>query len=191
MGAPESGAMSEESFRLLVETHARMMFRVAYRMTRNTADAEDIVQDALLKAYKARASFEERSRPSTWLHRITTNCAIDLMRKKRRLREDDMPEEGDSGSIAALVSRPASASESGFQADLGRSVSTALSTMSETERVAFVLRHYEGYSLSEIGTSLGLSLAATKQAVFRAVRKARTVLEPLVQSGADAAGGVV
>lgn len=174
-------AVDEEVFRDLVHSHARLMFRVAFRMTRNQEDAEDVVQEAMLKAYKGLATFEARSQTSTWLHRITTNCAIDLLRKRKRLKEDAIPDETEGPAPNALVSKPLSVHEQAFQGDLGRGVSHALAQMSPVERAAFVLRHYEGRSLAEIGEQLELSLAATKQAIFRAVRKARAVLEPLVQ----------
>jgi RNA polymerase sigma-70 factor (ECF subfamily) len=149
-------------------------------MTRNAHDAEDIVQEALLKAYRGLNRFEERSQPGTWLHRITSNCAIDHLRKQKRLREDSISDETTGPSPEALVSRPATLREMALRGDVGRGVSAAFGRMSDVERTAFVLRHYEGRTLAEIGESLGLSLAATKQAVFRAVRKARAALEPLV-----------
>ncbi len=180
----EREGADEESFRALVTSHARSLHRLAYRMTRNEHDAEDVVQDALLKAYRALDRFENRSEMSTWLHRITTNCALDFLRKRKRRAEDDLPEtdaEQDAVTTSFLSTIPGP-DQSAHSADIRRRVNESMGRMSETERTAFVLRHFEGHTLEHIGASLGISLAATKQCVFRAVRKVRQDLEPLVQT---------
>lgn len=76
-----------EAFRWLVERHSRYLFGVAARLTGSAADAEDVVQEAWLKAHRQLARFEERADVRTWLHRITVNCSIDFIRA-RRYRED-------------------------------------------------------------------------------------------------------
>src|SRR5436305_1451637 len=73
-----------DAFRLLVERHSRVVFRVAYRMTGNEHDADDVVQEAFLRAYRQLDHFEERANFSTWLHRIAVNCALDLLRARGR-----------------------------------------------------------------------------------------------------------
>src|SRR5919106_4164851 len=83
-----------DSFRLLVERHSRTIFRVAYRMTGNEHDADDVVQEAFLRAYKQIERFEERANFGTWLHRIAINCSLDLLRsrgrhEKNRIKDDD------------------------------------------------------------------------------------------------------
>src|SRR4029078_8176015 len=72
-----------EAFRALVERDSRSVFRLAYRMTGNEQDAEDVVQDALLRAYKQLGRFESRANFGTWLYRIVANCSVDLMRAKQ------------------------------------------------------------------------------------------------------------
>src|SRR6187431_2876025 len=71
-----------EAFRALVERHSRAVYRLAYRMTGSAQDAEDIVQETFLKAYRQLSRFESRANFSTWLHRIAVNCSIDLMRAR-------------------------------------------------------------------------------------------------------------
>lgn len=178
------GVAEDEGFRALVMSHARSLHRLAYRMTRNEQDAEDVVQEALLKAYRGLDKFENRSELSTWLHRITTNCAYDLLRKRQRRAEDDLPEtdaESDALTTSFLSSMPGP-EQTAHSSDIRRRVHESMERMSATERTAFVLRHFEGHTLEHIGTTLGISLAATKQCVFRAVRKVRQDLEPLVQA---------
>src|SRR6476646_6870882 len=73
-----------DAFRQLVERHSKPMFRVAYRMTGNEHDADDVVQETFLRAYKQLRHFEERANFGTWLHRIAVNCSLDLLRARGR-----------------------------------------------------------------------------------------------------------
>src|SRR6476660_6177485 len=71
-----------EAFRALVERHSRAVFRLAHRMTGSPQDAEDVVQETFLKAYRQLGRFESRANFGTWIHRIAVNCAIDLIRSR-------------------------------------------------------------------------------------------------------------
>src|SRR3954452_21102576 len=71
-----------EAFRALVERHSRAVYRLAHRMTGTPQDAEDVVQETFLKAYRQLGRFESRANFSTWVHRIAVNCAIDLIRSR-------------------------------------------------------------------------------------------------------------
>src|SRR5260221_10126852 len=73
-----------DAFRLLVERQSKTIFRVAYRMTGNEHDADDVVQETFLRAYRTLDRFEERANFSTWLHRIAVNCSLDLLRARVR-----------------------------------------------------------------------------------------------------------
>ena len=168
-----------EAFRSLVERHSRLVFLVAYRMTGNEADAEDVVQETFLRAHRQLGRFESRANFGTWVYRIAVNCAIDYMRsrpKRESAEEDDVLERaaGDTGAPDAeqLV----------LAGEIGARVQAALSRLSDMERAAFVMRHYQGFSIEEIGRSLGLKTNATKHSIFRAVKKMRVALEPFVES---------
>src|SRR3954453_14364927 len=71
-----------EAFRALVDRHSRAVYRLAYGMTGSPQDAEDVVQETFLKAYRQLGRFESRANFGTWLHRIAVNCAIDLIRSR-------------------------------------------------------------------------------------------------------------
>jgi len=77
-------AGDQDGFRVLVERHSHALFRLAYRMTGNEQDAEDMVQETFLRAYRQLGRFESRANFSTWLHRIAANCSLDLLRKRKR-----------------------------------------------------------------------------------------------------------
>ena len=76
-------AGDRDAYRLLVERHSRNVFRLAYRMTGNQHDAEEVVQEAFLRAYQKLRQFESRANFGTWLYRIVANCSVDLMRAKQ------------------------------------------------------------------------------------------------------------
>lgn len=173
----------EGAFRRLVERHSRAVFQVAYRMTGNEPDAEDVVQETFLKAYRELKRFEARSTFATWLHRIAINCSYDLLRKRPRQKAD--PLETDEGQGPALlleadgVTRP---DRLAFSAEVDRRVERAMNDLTPAERSAFVLRHVEGRSIDEIGSMLGLQVSATKHSIFRAVQKMRRALTPLLEA---------
>ena len=167
-----------EAFRTLVEGHSRSAFRLAFRMTGNEQDAEDVVQESLLKAYRHLGRFETRADFGTWLYRIVANCSVDLMRSKQA-RHDQV--RGDSlDDVVDLPPADLPGPERMAQsAEIERRVQAALDGLSPLERAAFTLRHYEGRSIDEIGTTLGLGTSAAKHSVFRAVKKLRVALAPL------------
>src|SRR5260221_3355900 len=76
-----------EAFRMLVEQHSRRAFQLAYRMTGNQQDAEDVVQESFIRAYRQLSRFEARAHFATWLHRIVANCSVDLIRSRRSRRD--------------------------------------------------------------------------------------------------------
>ena len=166
-----------EAFRTLVERHSRRAFQLAYRITGNEQDAEDIVQESFIRAYRQLGRFEARAHFGTWLHRIVANCSVDLIRT-RRARYDhtstDVLDPADQPETDAPNPERLAAS-----AQIQRTVAEAMTELSPLERAAFTLRHYEGRSIAEIGKTLGLGTSATKHSVFRAVRKLRAALEPL------------
>ncbi len=172
-------AGDQEAFRGLVERHSRAVFRLAYRMTGNEHDAEDVVQEAFLRAYRRLDQFESKAQFGSWLHRIVANCAYDVLRSRVRR---ERPLEADPE--AALAEAPSAAVPAPdrlvWGGEVRRGVETAMGRLSHLERSAFVLRHYEGLSMREIGGALGVGANAAKQHVFRAVRKLREALEPLV-----------
>src|ERR1700742_3509396 len=82
-----------DAYRVLVERHSRTLFRMAFRMTGNEQDAEDVVQESFLRAYRQLGKFDERASFGTWLYRIAMNCSLDLVRTKKRRSEQMAPAE--------------------------------------------------------------------------------------------------
>jgi RNA polymerase sigma-70 factor (ECF subfamily) len=178
--ATDSSVEREAAFRELVERHGRMVFRVAYRITGNEADAEDVAQETFLKAYRAFDRYDSRASFSTWIFRIASNCAIDVLR--RRKTRPEVPSDVESPEFPAAVSADPTPHDTLLSAQLGGKLRAALEELSPHERTAFVLRHFEGEPTEEIARCLGVGANAAKQTVFRAVRKLRAALEPLRES---------
>ncbi|HET9265627.1 MAG TPA: sigma-70 family RNA polymerase sigma factor [Vicinamibacterales bacterium] len=179
-----------EAFRVLVERHGRAVFRLAHRMTGSASDAEDVVQETFLKAYKQLGRFESRSDFGTWLHRIAVNCSIDLIRSRphRETGHDAEDLEHFGAASDAHGARQRTPERLMMSTEVHERVTAAMGILSQMERAAFVLRHFEGQSIDEISRALGLKVNATKHSIFRAVRKMRVALEPLVVN--DDRGGI-
>lgn len=171
-----------EAFRALVERHSRAVYGLAYRMTGSAHDAEDVVQETFLRAYKQLARFESRANFGTWIHRIAVNCSIDLIRSRpHREAALDTPDLEQFG--AAIESTDASGTSPErlmLSTEVQERIGEAMTGLSKLERAAFMLRHFEGHSIEEISRTLGLKANATKHSIFRAVRKMRVALEPFV-----------
>jgi RNA polymerase sigma-70 factor, ECF subfamily len=167
-----------EAFRELVERHSRSVFRLAFRMTGNEQDAEDVVQESFLRAYKQLGRFESRANFGTWLYRIVANCSVDLMRAKQARHDQARGESLETAADLPAVDTPGP-ERMAQSAEVERRVRDALGALSPLERAAFKLRHYEGRSIDEISRMLGLGTSAAKHSVFRAVKKLRVALQPL------------
>ncbi len=175
-------AGDSDAFRLLVEQHSRLVFRVAYRMTGNEHDADDVVQETFLRAYKQLGRFEERANFGTWVHRIAVNCALDLLRSRGRLDRHYGGDPEEAEMMGAIRSSDPQQDRLLLSAELRNQVTAAMEKLSGNERTAFVLRHFEGMPVEEIGKTLGIQVNAAKHTIFRAVRKLRESLEPFVRS---------
>jgi RNA polymerase sigma-70 factor (ECF subfamily) len=170
-----------DAFRLLVDRHSRTIFRLAYRMVGNEPDADDVVQETFLKAYRQLDRFEARANFGTWLYRIGVNCAVDLLRQRPRRAQQPDPEGPEEPADPDPSPSPERLT---LSAEVQSKVSSALGDLSAAERAAFLLRHFEGQSIEDIGRMLGLRTSATKHTVFRAVQKMRRALEALAPPGA-------
>lgn len=177
-------AGDRDAYGLLVQRHSRSLFALAYRVTGNQDDADEVVQETFLRAYRSLSRFEQRSNFGTWLYRITMNCAIDLKQKRKpeiasvQVAED--PEPGEQQ--VQLASSSPSQEQTMFGTQIREKVTQAMKLLSKTERAAFVMRHLEGRSIEEIASVLGQKPNATKNSIFRAVQKMRQELGPLVNA---------
>ena len=154
-------------------------------MTGNEADAEEVVQETFLRAYRSLGRFQARSSFGTWLHRIAANCAFDLLERRKQDPQPSpaLPEnELDEPPEERLPSTGAGPERLLLSQELKQRIAVAMQQLTPVERIAFVLRHFEGKSIEEISQTLDLRAGAAKNTIFRAVQKMRRSLEPMMRA---------
>jgi RNA polymerase sigma-70 factor (ECF subfamily) len=166
--------------------HALRVYNLARRQLGNEADAEDVVQEVLLRVVRRLGTFRGESRLTTWLHRVTVNCAL-LHRRlnaPRLAQEVHMPLEGlaDRGRPdAGVPGRDPLPEKQVLDRELRRQIERAITRLPEKYRDAFVLAEVENLPSAQVGESLGLSAAALKSRLHRARLLLRDALGPYLQ----------
>ena len=181
-------AGEREAYRVLVERHSAYVYRVAYRMTGNSHDAEEVVQEAFLRAYQKLRQFAGNANFGTWVYRIAANYAIDRLRQKkneesRREVSTRKPEsDTEADSLSQIRDRAPNPERLAGSAQLATKMQQALQALTPAERTAIVMRHWDGCGIDEIAEVLKSNNSATKNTVFRAVQKLRQALKPFAES---------
>lgn len=161
-----------EAFRELVERSKINVYRLAYDMTGNRHDAEDLSQEVFVKAYRALPKFRSESKWSTWLYRITTNVCIDHKRSQSKTMEyrDDLSND----EASSEPNHPLSSSNPERSAEasmIQENIEQALGQLAPQERSVFVLRHYHDLPLKEIAATMEISEGTVKSYLFRALQR--------------------
>lgn len=166
-GAP--AGVSEPEFRDYVQKRRRALIRTAYLLTRNEADAEDLVQSALAKTYLAAGRIEDRSALDGYVRRAIVNTHISWWRRRRvvELPTDELPDEA--------------VADHAVSSDLQETLRRALDRLPGRMRAAIMLRYYDDMTEAEVAEILGISLGTVKSTVARAVAKLR--IDADLQSG--------
>lgn len=165
------------AFRSIVIHYGKIVNSLAYRYTNNQASAEDISQETFIKAFRAIARYKSEAKFSTWLFRIATNASIDYIRKTKNLKSIESLEQFNEPN--QLSENKTQFSE---QLDLNQQIHQALGGLTETERMAFTMKHHQGYSIQETADQLKINNNACKQTIYRAVQKLRKQLTPMVST---------
>ena len=166
-----SSTPTQAEFHEVITSRADRWYAACLKITRNQDMAEDAVQDALLSAWNKRHQFDRDARLDTWIHRIAINAALQLLRTNRPDRWEPLEAEiGDDSDTPESVS---------MTDELGSELSSALSRLSDIERICFVLKHLEQWRLKEIANELDTNIGTIKQALFRALKKLRVSMAGL------------
>ena len=158
-----------EAFRQLVEAYQTQVYRLALRMC-GADGADDVTQDAFVAAWRALPNFRSDCRFSTWLYRLTTNAAIDCLRREKRHRDADdldgveLPDDGDTPQEAAERTETQTA------------VRSALSALSDEHRQVLLLRYMQEMDYGEIAVALGISEGTVKSRINRAKARLKELL---------------
>jgi RNA polymerase sigma-70 factor (ECF subfamily) len=160
-----------QAFEALVSKYDRQIFRIAQHITQNREDAQDVVQDAFLKAYEKLDQFQGNSKFYTWLVRIAVNESLMRLRKRRTGKmvsiDDDI--ETEEGSVPRDLADWSPNPEQNYsQAELAEILRKTIQGLPQGFRVVFVLRDVEGLSTEETAETLGLSVPAVKSRLLRA-----------------------
>lgn len=164
-------AWSPPSWEDVVREHSGRVYRLAYRLTGNQHDAEDLTQEVFVRVFRSLNSYT----PGTfegWLHRITTNLFLDQMRRRQRIRFDALPDDADS-RIPGREHGPERAWEHN---NLDKDVQAALATLPAEFRAAVVLCDIEGLSYEEIAATLGVKLGTVRSRIHRGRAQLREAL---------------
>jgi RNA polymerase sigma-70 factor (ECF subfamily) len=165
-----------DAFRDLVERHRTNVFRLAFDLTGNRTDAEDLSQDVFVKVFRSLKSFRSEAKFSTWLYRVTTNVCLDhrkkFMKDGKKIRpesiHDDDEREEQTHELPDHGPAPDRIAESGV---LGLHIERALEKLSPRERTVFVMRQYHDLPLKQIAETLEISEGTVKSFLFRAIQR--------------------
>jgi RNA polymerase sigma-70 factor (ECF subfamily) len=171
----------QTAFHELVGRYKKKIYYLAYDITGDHQEAEDISQEVFMKMYRSLKTFRKDAKMSSWLYQITVNTSIDSLRKKsskpaRSIDEFDpsfIQAELPMGGSGAHALNPVRSTES---AQLQEHISLALKKISARERTVFVMRHYNDLKLHEIAEILNITIGTVKSLLFRAIKKLRKEL---------------
>ena len=173
------------AFEELVRQYDHAVLRLALHLTGSEAEAQDIYQEAFLKAYKSVGKFRFECSFYTWLYRIVTNLCMDHLRRRQVRKEDAtvaVDSEGQEYDVLDHVAdtRAASNPEHDLMSrELGSRIGHALNRLSPRERMVFELKHYHGMKLRTVGEILNTTEETAKNTLFRATQKLRGALGPM------------
>ena len=173
------------AFEELVRQYDQAVLRLALNLTRSEQDAQDIFQEAFLKAYRNLGSFRFECSFYTWVYRIVTNLCLDHLRKKQ-VRKEEAPVAVDKQGVEYdLLDRQADDRAGAnperdlMRRELGHKIGRALERLTPRERMVFELKHYQGLKLRTIGEMLNTTEDTAKNTLFRATQKLRATLSEM------------
>jgi RNA polymerase sigma-70 factor, ECF subfamily len=181
----EAQCGSRAAFDALVRQYEHQVLRLALHLTGSEHDAEDIYQEAFLKAYRYIGNFRFECSFYTWIYRIVTNLCLDQLRRRKTRREDHaiiVDRAGDEIDLLSAVSDDRSFSNPARELDrkvLAEQIQLALGKLTPRERMVFELKHYQGLRLRTIGEMLHTTEETAKNTLFRATKKLRAQLAEL------------
>ena len=171
----------EAAYAELVRRHQGRVFATAYRVTGNREDALDVAQEALLKAYYKINTWKPIGGFLPWLLRLTSNQAIDHLRRRKRQPVERLDEAFVPTSAGAAVEPSSMHTEDAVRAgEIDERIRGALHVLSRHQKTVFILRHFEGLALADIAVELGCTTGSVKVHLFRALKKLRVELKDLM-----------
>ncbi|MEO7092351.1 MAG: sigma-70 family RNA polymerase sigma factor [Polyangiales bacterium] len=172
-------AGDDSAFSALVARHGDKVYRLAFRVTRNEARAQDAMQDVFVQVFRELGRLQDGGAFSTWLHRVTVNASLMRIRAERRYRREDpslwYTEDGEVFEPADEGATPVD--EDVSNRELAREAAATLATLRESFRTVFVLRELEDLTTTQTAQRLSITEAMVKTRLFRARRALRRALQ--------------
>ena len=181
-GALVRSALSGDAaaYDVLVKRYQRHVYSLLYRMLGNASDAEDLLQETFVRAYGALSSFRQDASFLTWLYKIASNLAIDLMRARRSHQADSLEEDLELGREPAALDPPCSPEAVAVRETVSEEVHRAIMALPDRYRRVVLLRHVAEMSIEEIAEHLSMPTGTVKTHLFRARELLRQRLRPLL-----------
>jgi RNA polymerase sigma-70 factor (ECF subfamily) len=166
-----------DSFNQLVLRWERPIYALAYRVIGREEDARDVAQETFLRAFRALGGFKGEAKFSSWLYRITLNLCRDWIRRERRTPVAQAPEGVDLIELASESTPAESIEDLISRKELGRAVAKAMSSLSDEQRTAIILKEYQGLTFQEIADLLNCPLSTVKTRLYQGLSVLRRQLE--------------
>src|SRR5438128_5642990 len=170
------------AFEKLIERHQALVAGTVARMLSSNSDVEDIAQQVFIRVWKSARRYVPRAKFTTWLLKITRNLVFNEMRRTKRHVHVPMQTEPQGDDLPIKDETVQSPAESLLEQELQQAIEDAIIELPETQRMALILRRYEGRSYEEIGDILDLSVPAVKSVLFRARTELRARLASYLKS---------
>ena len=177
------------AFEIMVQRYDRQVLRLALNLLHGAEDAQDVYQEAFLKAYRNLHRFRFECSFYTWLYRIVTNVCLDHLRRRRSRPEEQSPQMSntrladsppvDFFELQRETRAQLDPEQNLLGHEIGEKIDAAMAALSPRERMVFEMKHYQGLKLRAIGEALGTTEETAKNSLFRATRKLREHLRGL------------
>lgn len=178
----------ETALAVLVEKYQHIVYRLAMQITQNHADADDVMQETFIKAYRSIHTFRQDAAFETWLYRIAVNEALNFVKRRDRRREYAFDASAETALDAVERHRAEEASDPHVQAEkaeLRQRVTEAVNSLSLKHRTVVHLHEFEGLTHAEIAAILNCSEGTVRSRLHYARKKLRTLLKPYVDACAE------
>ncbi len=171
---------NKEALRILFEENKKKIFALAYQYVKNAEDAEDILQETFIKAYRSLDKFDIQNGQSfsPWLYRIGINCSIDYLRRNKRRKEADT--EVDNLENIASATNNLNPEEDRTKQEIREKVEQTLNKLSGRQKMIFILRHYQELTTEEIAEYMSCTEGSVKRQLFRAIAAVKKQLKGLI-----------
>jgi RNA polymerase sigma-70 factor (ECF subfamily) len=169
----------------LVEKYKRMVYRLAMQITKNHADADDVMQETFIKVYRSIRTFRKDAAFETWLYRIVVNEALNFVKRRERQRESTLETASEAEYEATTRYRAQIANDPHAHAEkseLRHHVTEAVNSLSLKHRTVVILHEFEGLTHAEIASILNCSEGTVRSRLHYARKKLRTLLQPYVDA---------